>query len=162
VAALSDSWARIGLGLAGLVVLTLVLASCGGGSGAPEAVGASPKVERFELASYKRVDPDVDPKGGLPVYIVERDIVVQAKMREIKRLDVILSVGASDRVAFVSVTPDADGNVDAKLRLPEGGAVYVLQGAAILADQQAPRERYGTFGNELAISAGPLRVMAEP
>ncbi len=94
-----------------------------------------PSVERFDLASYRRIENHVDPKGGGPVYIEDRNPTVRARVRGIKRLDVLLALNARDTVATVAGVPDRGGSVEVQLRLPQAGVIYVVSATAVPVDQ---------------------------
>ena len=163
MAALSEWWARIGLGLAGLVVLTLVLASCGGGSSGPGAEGAPPKVERFELVSYDRIESGAAVDGGTDIYMVDdQDIVVRGHARGVNRVRVVVSLGARYNYDSASAVPDASGDFEMRLRLPELQRIYVIQGGAVCVDELRQFCPASNGRGEYMVSTGAFRVMAQP
>lgn len=133
-----------------LVVTSLLPLACAPGPGqiggqAPAARSAPPltpmptvdmlSVEGFELTSYRRMDDHVDPKGGGPVYVVDRNLTLRARVHAIKRLDVALALNARDTVATVAGVPDADGSIEVQLRLPRTGVIYVVSAVGVTTDQ---------------------------
>lgn len=143
----------------------LTASACNKGVAAPTPsaeIFSKPFIGKFRLTSYRRMDDRADPRGGPPVYIVDRDIEVRANVNGIKRLDVRLSLSARDTVATATAVPDANGDVVARLHLPKAGIIYVVEGLAVLSDQR-PGPSGGTVNerNELIISTSAFRVMAE-
>lgn len=143
----------------------LTASACRGGAAAPtpsaEIMG-KPYVGNLRLASYRRIDDHADPKGGTPVYIVDRDVEVRASVQGISRLDVSLALSARDTGIVASGVPSATGEVVVQLHLPEAGVPYVVRGLAVLTD-----ERPGQPGtvvnhqNEAVIPTNAFRVMVE-
>jgi hypothetical protein len=128
----------------------------------PEPTEAA--VGQLTLASYRRVDPNADPKGGGLVYIVDQDVTVRTEARGIKRLDVLLARSARDTAARASVVPDSSGEVSMRLHLPRVGEIYVVQATGVLADQRRDQSCAITNErNECVVAAqSALRVKAEP
>jgi len=124
---------------------------------------SQPLIDRFDLAVYLRIDPNADPKGGQPVYVVAGKLInVRAHVRSITRLEVVLSYGARDSVDTVSAVPDEDGYVEVVLHLPEAGVVYSVQAYGVLAEGVPSQPGEGVRGsNERVLPAGPIRVMTE-
>jgi hypothetical protein len=150
-----------------LLPLLLVLAACadGGPGGLPATPSpvASAVIDQFEPASYKRIDPNADPKGGAPVYIVDQDVVLRAHTRGITRVDIFLAIGgAVPAVATDSAVPDDEGYVEVTMHLPETGKVYYFEAHGVIAEGVPPQpsEGVGNPGERLVV-ADPLRVMAE-
>jgi hypothetical protein len=160
-----------GIGVTGglllLLLLLLVQAACAGGgprgSPATQSPPSSAAIDQFRLASYKRIDPNADPKGGAPVYIVDQDVILLAHTRGISRVDVILATGgAAPAVAANSAAPDAQGFVEVQMHLPERGKVYYFEAHGVI-DEGIPLQLGEGVGDpwERLVVAGPVRVMAE-
>ena len=115
-------------------------------------------VDTFVLLSFQRIDANADPKGGGPLYIVNRDISIRIHSSAVKRIEIVAGIGSQDVAASATVFPDADGYATATLTLPEADVPYVVQGYGVSVDQSIGDMVYG---NERAVSAGALRVMAE-
>ncbi|HSP56579.1 MAG TPA: hypothetical protein VLS25_13440 [Dehalococcoidia bacterium] len=130
-------------------------AAAGAAATTPASAGA---VDTFVLLSFRRVDPDADPKGDGPVYIVNRELSIRTHSSSVKRIEVVAGIGSQDVAASATVFPDAAGYATATLTLPKAGIPYVVQGYGISVDQSAGDMVYG---DERAVPAAPLRVMAE-
>jgi hypothetical protein len=151
--------------LPAVTVALLGVVACGEtqAPSAPAQSPMSPLIDLFELDSYERIDPDADPKGGPPVYITAQDIVVRATVRQVRRVDFVLYIGnAAPEVDFVSVVPDATGNVEARLHLPETGIPYAVEARGVLEEGVPPQHEEGVGdSDERLITVGWLKVMAE-
>ncbi len=143
----------------------LTASACSKGTAAPTpsaTITSRPSIGQFRLASHRRIDDKADPEGGTPVYIVDRDIEVRARVSGIQRLDVHLALSARETFARAAGVPDANGDVAVPMHLPEAGVIYVLSGSGVLSDQRP--ERSGDLvndRNELILPPSGFRVMAE-
>jgi hypothetical protein len=150
-----------------LLVPTLVAAWLLLAPAAAAQTASTPRADGFGLASGPWwIDDHADPKGGGAVHVVAGapgSIVVRARVRGIRRLDVALTLSVRDTVAAASGVPDADGDVAVRLPLPRAGVVYVVQGLAVLDDQSPPRAGEAVNGRgERVLPAGAFRVMVDP
>lgn len=169
---------RMQVAMALLIVMSLLVVACAPGPGqidgqAP-AVGSArpltptatvdiPSVEGFELVSYRRIEDHIDPKGGGPVYIVDRNLSLRAQVHGIKRLDATVALNARDSVTTVAGMPDPNGSVEVQLRLPRTGVIYVVSATAVPVDQSGDLCCTATNGRgEHILPVTPsFRVMAE-
>lgn len=98
----------------------------------------SATITQFALASYKRIDRQSDSKAGDPVYVTDQEIAIQAQGTGLKRLDVFMARGPMDPMVSASGVPDANGQITVRLRLPERGVVYQVQGTGVIANRRPP------------------------
>ena len=119
-----------------------------------------PSIEQLRLAQYRWIDPDGDPKGGDPVHIVDRDIVVEGTTRAMSKVYVYLNRSGTSTAASAEARPDDDGNIRVVLHLPEANVPYFVAGYGVPIVPPTPGE--GNSWNskgELVIYAGSFRVM---
>ena len=121
---------------------------------------SSAQIDRFELKSDGRFDPQGDPKGG-GAYITGQDITIRAHTSDVVRLDVVATLCGSCAPIQASAVPDQDGNAEASLHLPEIGQVYVLSAYGVLAKDD-PLANSASYGNEPVISGGSIKLKAMP
>ncbi|MHB1132097.1 MAG: hypothetical protein ACYC4L_06865 [Chloroflexota bacterium] len=130
----------------------------------PRAAG----MDGFQLTSWKRVvkaSGKFDSATAPDVFVVEEYAQVRTRVWGVSRVDVVLGLGASDRIVQASGVPDKDGIVEVRVRLPKTGVQYVLQAYAVLAEQRpgCSPVRGGPNGDECVLPAsGSLPVMWQP
>ncbi|HLF72232.1 MAG TPA: hypothetical protein VI759_08795 [Dehalococcoidia bacterium] len=104
----------------------------------PSSSTLRPAVLDVELLTYDHVDPNYDPRGGGPVYIVPADIVVRFRTTGVEEVLLDVTLSATTTLLSVSGRPDANGNVEIPLHLPPStGAIFVLQGQGVVAQALA-------------------------
>ena len=133
---------------------------CGSDADPEVRLVGPPSIEQLRLAQYRWIDPDADPKGGDPVHIVDRDIVVEGTTRGMSKVYVYLNRSATSTAASAETRPDDDGNIRVDLHLPETNVIYFVSGSGVPTTSISPGPgNYENRQGEQIIPASGFRVM---
>ena len=136
-----------------------------GDATSPSTAGRSAVLD-LSLAEFLSIDPDYDPKGGDPVFVVEdRQLQLRARVRGIEALIVQVTLSGTTTLATYTDQPDANGDIHLSVSLPvtrQAGEVYILQALGVVAlapDQEWDGLWLGDPTGDLpVVPGGSLRV----
>jgi hypothetical protein len=131
----------------------------------PPKAGRSAVLD-LSLVEFPSIDPDYDPKGGAPVFVVEDKVLrLRAKVRGIESLIVDVTLSGSTTLATYTGRPAANGNLHLTVSLPStrhAREVYVLQAYGVVQLERG-QEWHGLWRGDPAgdlpvVPGGVLRV----